>query len=57
MMTGGSGAFWDMALVNAESIARKPERLNHTEAAALTYGVSSWQVLTKDIELEKGKRF
>jgi alcohol dehydrogenase len=55
--TGGSGAFAEMALVNAESIAHKPERLNHAEAAALPLvGVSAWQALTKDIELEKGQK-
>jgi NADPH:quinone reductase-like Zn-dependent oxidoreductase len=42
--TGGSGAFAEMALVNAESIAHKPERLTHVEAAALPLvGVSAWQ--------------
>jgi alcohol dehydrogenase len=55
--TGGSGAFAEMALVNAESIAHKPERLNHAEAAALPLvGVSALQALTKDIELEKGQK-
>jgi alcohol dehydrogenase len=55
--TGGSGAFAEMALVNAESIAHKPERLTHVEAAALPLvGVSAWQALTKDIELEKGQK-
>jgi alcohol dehydrogenase len=55
--TGGSGAFAEIALVNAESIAHKPERLTHVEAAALPLvGVSAWQALTKDIELEKGQK-
>ena len=32
---GGSGAFSDVALTNATSIAHKPKTLGHIEAAAL----------------------
>jgi alcohol dehydrogenase len=57
VMTGGSGAFAEMALANVESIAHKPESLDHAEAAALPLvGVSAWQALTEDIGLEKDQR-
>jgi NADPH:quinone reductase-like Zn-dependent oxidoreductase len=49
---GGSGAFAELALANAESIADKPKRLNHVEAAALPLvDVSAWQALLENIEL------
>src|SRR5437773_1630065 len=32
--TGGSGAFAELALANAERVAHKPKRLSHLEAAA-----------------------
>jgi alcohol dehydrogenase len=54
---GGSGAFAEMALANTESIAHKPKRLSHAEAAALPLvGVSAWQALTEDIGLSKGQK-
>jgi alcohol dehydrogenase len=57
VMTGGSGAFAEMALANIESIAHKPESLDHAEAAALPLvGVSAWQALTEDIGLEKDQK-
>ena len=36
VINGGSGAFAEMALANTESIANKPKRLSHVEAAGLT---------------------
>src|SRR5688500_8113348 len=43
-ITGGSGAFAEMALASADSIAHKPKALSHEEAAGLpTVGVSAWQ--------------
>ena len=33
--SGGSGAFAEMAIANADSVAPKPKSLSHTEAAAL----------------------
>ena len=36
VVTGGSGAFAEMALAKTESIANKPKRLNHVEAGGLT---------------------
>lgn len=47
---GGSGAFAEIALVNADSIAHKPKSLNHQEAAGLPLvGVSAWQALVETI--------
>ena len=37
VVSGGSGAFAEMALANAESIAYKPEKLSHAEASALHF--------------------
>jgi NADPH:quinone reductase-like Zn-dependent oxidoreductase len=46
-----------MALANVESIAQKPKRLSHSEAAALPLvGVSAWQALMEDIRLSKGQK-
>jgi alcohol dehydrogenase len=53
-ITGGSGAFAEMALANADSIAHKPKTLSHEEAAGLpTVGVSAWQALVETIGLSK----
>jgi NADPH:quinone reductase-like Zn-dependent oxidoreductase len=42
VVNGGSGAFAEMALADGESIAHKPKKLSHPEAAALpTVGVSA----------------
>ena len=57
VINGGSGAFAEMALAKTESIANKPKRLSHIEAAALPLvGVSAWRALTENIGLSKGKR-
>ena len=54
---GGSGAFAELALANAERIAHKPKRLSHVEAAALPLvGVSAWQALVENIGLSKDKK-
>jgi alcohol dehydrogenase len=54
---GGSGAFAELALANAEHIAHKPKRLNHVQAAALPLvGVSAWQALVENIGLSKDKK-
>jgi len=54
---GGSGAFSEMALAKTDSIANKPKRLSHIEAAALPLvGVSAWRALTENIGLSKGQR-
>ena len=46
-----------MALANAESIAHKPKKLSHPEAAALPLvGVSAWQALVENIGLSKGQK-
>jgi alcohol dehydrogenase len=50
--SGGSGAFSEMALANATSIAHKPKSLGYIEAAALPLvGVSAWQALVEHIKL------
>jgi alcohol dehydrogenase len=57
VFTGGSGAFAEMALANAESIAHKPKSLSHVEAAALPLvGVSAWQALVENIGLSKDQK-
>jgi len=54
---GGSGALAEMALAKTDSIANKPKRLSHIEAAALPLvGVSAWRALTENIGLSKGQR-
>ncbi len=46
-----------MALAKTETIANKPKRLSHGEAAALPLvGVSSWRALVENIGLSNGQR-
>jgi NADPH:quinone reductase-like Zn-dependent oxidoreductase len=55
--TGGSGAFAEMAMANAENITHKPKRLSHVEAAGLPLvGVSAWRALIENIGLSNGQR-
>jgi NADPH:quinone reductase-like Zn-dependent oxidoreductase len=55
--SGGSGAFAELALANAESVAHKPKHLSHIEAAALPLvGVSAWQALVENIGLSQGQK-
>src|SRR5918994_2099281 len=57
VLFGGSGTFAEMALANADNIARKPITLSHEEAAGLpTVGVSPWQALVDIIGLSKGQK-
>jgi alcohol dehydrogenase len=57
VMAGGSGAFAEMALANADKIAHKPKTLTHEQAAGLPLvGVSAWQALIEIMGLSKGKR-
>jgi len=57
VFTGGSGAFAEMALANADSIAHKPKSLSHAEAAGLpVVGVSAWQALVENIGLSKDQK-
>jgi alcohol dehydrogenase len=54
---GGSGAFAEMALANADTIAHKPKTLSHEEAAGLPLvGVSAWQALVETIGLSKSQK-
>ena len=55
--SGGSGAFAEMAIANADSVAPKPKSLSHTEAAALPLaGVSAWQALGENMGLSSGQK-
>ena len=54
---GGTGAFAEIALTNADNVALKPKTLNHEEAAALPLvGVSAWQALVENMELSKDQK-
>jgi NADPH:quinone reductase-like Zn-dependent oxidoreductase len=55
--TGGSGAFAELALANAQTIAYKPKSLDHIHTAALPLvGVSAWQALVENMELSKDQK-
>ena len=55
--SGGSGAFSEVALASAISIAHKPKTLDYAEAAALPLvGVSAWQALVEHIKLSSGQK-
>jgi NADPH:quinone reductase-like Zn-dependent oxidoreductase len=57
VLAGGSGAFAERALANADKIAYKPKTLSHEHAAGLPLvGVSAWQALVETIALSKGKK-
>ena len=57
VLSGGSGAFAELALANKDSIAYKPKSLNHLEAAGLPLvGVCAWQALVENIELSKDQK-
>jgi alcohol dehydrogenase len=57
IMSGGSGAFAEMALANPDSIAHKPKSLSHPEAAGLPLvGVSAWLALVETINLQKSQK-
>jgi NADPH:quinone reductase-like Zn-dependent oxidoreductase len=57
MLSGGSGAFAEMALANADTIAHKPKSLSHPEAAGLPLvGVSAWLGLVETISLQKSQK-
>ena len=57
VVAGGSGAFAEMALAKTQTIANKPKRLGHVEAAALPLvGVSAWRALVENIGLSNGQR-
>ena len=57
LFAGGSGAFAEMALANADKIAHKPKTLTHEQAAGLPLvGVSAWQALVETIGLSKGQK-
>jgi alcohol dehydrogenase len=54
---GGSGAFAEMALAKADTIAHKPRTLTHEQAAGLPLvGVSAWQALVETMRLTNGQK-
>jgi NADPH:quinone reductase-like Zn-dependent oxidoreductase len=57
VIRGGSGAFAEMALANADTIAHKPRTLSHEEAAGLPLvGVSAWQALVETMGLSQDQK-
>ena len=57
VISGGSGAFAEMALANADTIAHKPKTLTYEEAAGLPLvGVSAWQALVETVGLSKDQK-
>lgn len=57
MISGGSGAFADIAMADADRIAHKPKKLTHQEAAGLPLvGVSAWQALVENMGLSTGQK-
>lgn len=54
---GGSGAFAEVVVTNADNIAFKPKNLTFEEAAALPLvGVSAWQALVENMNLSQGQK-
>ncbi len=57
ILNGGSGAFAEMALANADTIAHKPKSLGHEQAAGLPLvGVSAWQALVETVGLKSSQK-
>ena len=57
VISGGSGAFAEIASANMGSIAYKPKRSSYLEAAGLpSVGVSAWQALKENIELSTSQK-
>jgi alcohol dehydrogenase len=57
VISGGSGAFAEMALANKDSVANKPKTLSYPEAAGLPeVGVAAWRAITEDIKLSKDQK-
>jgi len=57
VISGGSGAFAEIALANMSSIANKPKKLDYSEGAGLpSVGVCAWQALKENIELSSGQK-
>jgi alcohol dehydrogenase len=57
IVRGGSGTFAEYALASMDNIAKKPQNIDHMEAAALPLvGVSAFQALIEHIGLKKGQK-
>jgi NADPH:quinone reductase-like Zn-dependent oxidoreductase len=51
VVSGGSGAFAEMALAKTETITIKPKRISHIESAAFPLvGVSAWRALVETLD-------
>ena len=55
-MSGGSGAFAEMALANADTIAYKPNRLSYQAAGLPLAGVSAWQAIVENVGLQRDQK-
>ncbi len=57
LLSGGSGAFAELAIANPNNIAKKPKTVKHLEAAALPLaGVSALQALVEHMNLSSGQK-
>jgi alcohol dehydrogenase len=55
---GCSGAFAEMALAKADTVAHNQKTLNHEQAAGLPLvGVSAWQALVETMRLSNDQKF
>lgn len=56
-MFGASGAFAEFATANTNSIAITPVNISDSEAASLpTAGVSAWQAIVKELNVQNGQK-
>ena len=57
ILSGGSGAFAEEALVSTETVSLKPKKSNFEESASLVLvGVSAYQALVENIKLKRGQK-
>lgn len=57
VLSGGSGAYAEMAVVNVKRIALKPKSVDFVQAASLPLvGVSAIQALIENVKLSKGQK-
>jgi NADPH:quinone reductase-like Zn-dependent oxidoreductase len=57
VLSGGSGSFAEMALVNSNNLSLKPKNTDFIQAGALPLaGISALQVLTEHINLKSGQK-
>lgn len=57
LLMGGSGSFAEFLLADSQTVALKPERINHLQAAALPLtGVSALQALCEHLKLKRRQK-